>query len=156
MTHAFLAEQFKSRRVKKTYIAIVSGNLQSQKGRIETLIARDPKDRKKFSVSSKGRAAITLYRVLKAWPAYSLVLLRPRTGRTHQLRVHTRYLGCPIVGDAVYGKKDSNFPEAGMMLHARKLEITLPGEKALRVFSAPLPERFIDMIHKLDDMYYGG
>jgi 23S rRNA pseudouridine1911/1915/1917 synthase len=156
MTHAFLAEQFKARRVKKTYIAIVSGNLQNQKGRIETLIARDPKDRKKFSVSNKGKAAITLYRVLKTWPAYSLVLLRPKTGRTHQLRVHMRYLGNPIVGDAVYGKKDSNFPEAGMMLHARKLEIMLPGEKNLRVFSSPLPERLIHMMHKLDDIYYGG
>jgi 23S rRNA pseudouridine1911/1915/1917 synthase len=153
-THAFLAEQFKSRRVKKTYIAIVSGSLKNQKGRIETLIARDPKDRKKFSVSNKGKAAITLYRVVKTWPGYSLVLLSPRTGRTHQLRVHTRYLGNSIVGDAVYGKKDSNFPEAGMMLHARKLEIRLPGEKNLRVFRSPLPERFIDMIKKLDDVYH--
>jgi 23S rRNA pseudouridine1911/1915/1917 synthase len=148
-SHAFLAEQFKAGKVKKTYIAMVKGNLETKKGRVETFIARDPKDRKRFAVLSRGKTALTLYREIKSWPGYSLVLLRPKTGRTHQLRVHMRYLGHPIIGDAVYGSKDS-VSDASLMLHAKKLEIMLPGEDSPRVFSLPLPERFITMIRKLE------
>ena len=149
-SHAFLAEQFKARKVKKTYIALVKGNLKIKKGRIETFIARDPKDRKRFSVSSHGKMALTLYREIKTWPGYSLVLLRLKTGRTHQLRVHLRYLGNPIVGDAIYGSKDSFFPNASLMLHAKKLEITLPGKDGPQAFNSPLPERFIRMMRMVN------
>ena len=150
-THAFLAQQFKNRKVRKTYIAIVCGiprlnGVPEKKGRIETLIARDPKDRKKFAVCERGQGrgknALTFYKVIKSWENHSLVLLRPKTGRTHQLRVHMRYLGCPILGDSVYGKQDKNFPSAALMLHAKSLEIKLVGENKPTIFSAPLPERF--------------
>jgi 23S rRNA pseudouridine1911/1915/1917 synthase len=146
---AFLAGQFKSRKTGKTYIAIVKGIPSEQKGRIETFIARDPKDRKRFTVSTRGRAALTLYRVIKTWRNYSLVLLRPKTGRTHQLRVHLRYLGHPVAGDPLYGSADTLFPSATLMLHARSLAIILPGEEKERIFKAPLPDRFSTMIKQL-------
>ena len=148
---AVLAGQFKSRKAKKTYVAIVSGTPKDKKGRIETCIARDPKDRKRFAVAVQGRSALTLYSVVKTWRSHSLVLLRPKTGRTHQLRVHMRYLGHPIVGDPLYGHADPLFPRASLMLHARRLAITLPGETDERVFKSPLPQRFTDMIARLDE-----
>jgi 23S rRNA pseudouridine1911/1915/1917 synthase len=143
---AFLAEQFKSRKVKKTYIAIVCGIPTEKKGRIETYIARDPKDRKRFAVTPRGKIAVTRYSVIKTWPAHSLILLRPKTGRTHQLRVHLRYLGHPIAGDPLYGSADTLFPQVSLMLHARSLSIILPGEDTERLFKAPLPDRFTAMI----------
>ena len=147
---AFLSGQFKSRKVKKTYIAVINGTPCEDKGRIETFIARDPKDRKRFSVATRGRHALTYYRVIKKWRTHSLVLLRPKTGRTHQLRVHLRYLGHPVTGDPLYGFPASAFPDASLMLHSRRLEITLPGGNTLSVFKAPLPERFTEMMKKLN------
>ena len=150
--HAFLAEQFKSRKVKKNYLAVIAGEPKEKKGRIETCIARDVRDRKRFAVSAHGKAAVTFYRVLKTWRTHSLVLLRPKTGRTHQLRVHLKYIGRPILGDPVYGAPDKQFPDAGLMLHAKSLTITLFGGSEERVFSSPLPERFAAVIKKLNSI----
>ena len=156
---AFLAGQFKSRKAKKNYAAIISGVPREKKGRIETFIARDPKDRKRFAVVSsergvaQGRLALTLYSVIKTWRGHSLILLRPKTGRTHQLRVHLRYLGHPVVGDPLYGFADPVFSKASLMLHARRLAITLPGETGERVFKSPLPQRFDEMIRRLNAGY---
>ena len=149
---AFLADQFKSRKTKKTYIAIVNGIPKEKKGRIETFIARDPHDRKRFAVAPKGKQAVTRYSVIKTWPTHSLLLLRPKTGRTHQLRVHLRYLGHPIAGDPLYGFSDTVFPKASLMLHSKKLIITLPGENTERIFKAPLPDRFREMIRYLNGL----
>jgi len=149
---AFLAEQFKSRKARKTYIAIVSGIPKEKKGRIEAFIARDPKDRKRFTVSSQGRASLTLYSVIKAWRSHSLLLLRPKTGRTHQIRVHLRHLGHPVTGDAIYGFTDPAAPNASLMLHSRSLAVILPGETEQRVFKAPLPERFTKTIKLLTNL----
>ncbi|MDR0315954.1 MAG: RluA family pseudouridine synthase [Treponema sp.] len=149
---AFLAEQFKSRKAAKNYIAIVNGVPAGPQGRIETCIARDSRNRQRFTVAERGKAALTLYRVIKTWGNHSLLLLRPRTGRTHQLRVHLRYLGCPITGDDLYGSADPLFSQIRLMLHARSLAITLPGEDTARLFKSPMPERFTAMIHKLDRM----
>jgi len=148
--HAFLCEQFKSRRVKKTYAAIVRGVPKEKNGRIETFIARDTKNRQRFAVREKGKNALTFYKVIKSWRDYSLLLLRPRTGRTHQLRVHLEYLGHPILGDPIYGRADKIFPDATLMLHSRNLAITLIGEKEPRIFSSPIPDRFYDVMRKLD------
>ncbi|MDR2922983.1 MAG: RluA family pseudouridine synthase [Treponema sp.] len=147
---AFLAEQFKSRKARKTYIAVANGIPKEKKGRIETFIARDPKDRKRFTVSAQGRASLTLYSVIRTWRSHSLILLRPKTGRTHQIRVHLRHLGHPVSGDSVYGFTDPVFPNASLMLHSRSLAITLPGESEQRIFKAPLPDRFTAMIKLLE------
>ncbi|MDR0302280.1 MAG: RluA family pseudouridine synthase [Treponema sp.] len=147
--HAFLAQQFKDRKVIKKYAAIICGTPKEKKGRIETFIARDPKDRKRFAVSNNGKTAVTFYKVIKSWQNYSLVILRPKTGRTHQLRVHLRHIGHPILGDPVYGHADKNFPTATLMLHSKTLAIILPGETERRIFSSSLPERFNAIITKL-------
>jgi len=148
--HEMLAEQFRARTVRKRYIAVLKGRLPSASGRIETRLARDPRDRKKFTcVSVGGRPALTFYRVLKEYDGYTQVSLRPRSGRTHQLRVHMRHLKAPILGDPLYGRPDPRFPEAGLMLHARSLAIRLPGESEPRVFEAPLPPRFRAVLKEL-------
>jgi 23S rRNA pseudouridine1911/1915/1917 synthase len=148
---AFLSEQFKTRRVRKTYAAIVRGAPGEAAGRIETLISRDSRDRKRFAVSSgRGKYALTLYRLVRSWKTHSLLLLRPRTGRTHQIRVHLRYLGCPVAGDPIYGGGDPFFPDISLMLHAKSLALTLPGEEAGRIFKSPLPARFKALIARLN------
>jgi len=147
---AFLCEQFKSRRVRKTYAAIVRGVPKEKNGRIETFIARDSKDRKRFAVCERGKTALTFYKVIKSWQNYSLLFLRPRTGRTHQLRVHLRHIGHPVLGDPLYGGSDKIFPDATLMLHSRDLAITLIGEKEVRIFSSPIPDRFHAVMQKLD------
>ena len=122
----FLSTQFKERVVKKVYIAIVKGNLKNSAGIIETFIDRDRNDRKKFSVNkSKGKRALTEYRVLINMENYSLVALSPKTGRTHQLRVHMKYLNHPILGDVIYSRLDKDFKDVSLMLHAFKLEINI-------------------------------
>jgi len=149
---AFLADQFKNRKVKKDYIAIVRGVPKENKNRIETYIKRDPKNRKRFAVSADGRHAVTLYKVIKQWKNYSLIMLRPKTGRTHQLRVHLRHIGCPILGDPIYGSVDRIFPDASLMLHSKRLAVILPGEINERNFSSVIPERFIEITAKLNKM----
>lgn len=148
-----LALQFRDRRARKQYLAIVKGELPAPKGSIDTLIARDPRNRKLFAVSARGgKRALTLYSVLARKQGYCLVSLRPRTGRTHQLRVHMRHLGHPILGDPLYAKPDPRFPRASLMLHAYRLKITLPGETEPRVFRAPLPGRFVSFMAGLGGM----
>jgi len=154
--HAFLSGQFKSRAVRKTYIAIVCGEPKEKNGRIETFIARDLKDRRRFAVSVRGKSAVTFYRVLKSWQTHSLILLRPKTGRTHQLRVHLKYIGCPILGDSMYGSSSKIFPKASLMLHSKNLAITLPGRTEESVFSSSVPERFIAVIKKLNKIASAG
>ena len=149
--HAFLSDQFKARSVKKTYIAVVKGVPKDQKGRIETYIARSPNDRKRFAVAGKGRLSLTFYSLIKTWQTHSLLMLRPKTGRTHQIRVHLHYLGHPIIGDSLYGSGDSLFPHATLMLHAKSLEIALPDSEEKRKFNSPLPERFTGMIQRLEN-----
>jgi 23S rRNA pseudouridine1911/1915/1917 synthase len=149
-TLAFLSEQFKTRRARKRYVAILRGVPGENSGRIKTLLCRDRRNRQRFTVGERGKEALTYFRVIRSWNTHSLVALRPRTGRTHQLRVHTAYLGHPIVGDPLYGTPDRLFPGATMMLHARKLSLTLPGEQERRIFSSPLPDRFRRLIRILE------
>ena len=149
-TLAFLADQFKSRRTRKTYLAIVQGAPKEDSGTVSTLLGRDPRDRKRFAVVDRGgKPALTRYKVLERYRGYALVALRPKTGRTHQLRVHLKHLGCPILGDPVYARPDRNFPRATLMLHAFRLKIVLPGERERRSFTAPVPERFRALIRTL-------
>jgi 23S rRNA pseudouridine1911/1915/1917 synthase len=141
----FLADQFKRRRVGKTYAALVQGTPRSPAGVIKTRITRDPRNRTRFTVSEDtGKTALTRYRTVRSWGAYSLLLLRPKTGRTHQLRVHLRALGHPVAGDPLYGGGGS------LMLHASRLCLRLPGgAPEPRLFKAPLPRRFYALIESL-------
>jgi 23S rRNA pseudouridine1911/1915/1917 synthase len=136
--------------VRKTYAALVAGTPPERRGLIDTYLCRDEHNRQRFAVSAaKGKRAVTVYRLLRRWSAgrgdYSLLLLRPHTGRTHQLRAHLRHIGCPILGDPLYGSKTPAYPDATLMLHALSLEVTLP-QGARRRFKAPLPERFTALI----------
>jgi 23S rRNA pseudouridine1911/1915/1917 synthase len=150
---AFLSDQFKNRTVRKTYAALVTGTPRESSGRIEGSIVRDPRDRKKFALSQdqgRGKPSLTLYRVVRSWGNHSLLLLRPRTGRTHQLRVHLRGLGHPVLGDPLYGRPDSRFPGASLMLHAKSLSILLPGRAAAETFRTLLPSRFREITEALN------
>ena len=162
---AFLSSQFKAKTAHKRYLAVVQGNPAENEGIVRTRLIRDPGNRKRFTVipgnlsaNAQGKIALTRYRVLKSWPGYSLLLLEPKTGRTHQLRVHLKHLGNPIVGDPLYnplyegkGKvQEKNFSGFTLMLHALSLAIVIPGESEQRVFKAPLPDRFKKIIAKLN------
>jgi 23S rRNA pseudouridine1911/1915/1917 synthase len=160
----FLAGQFKERLARKEYLAIVRGAALPASGRISDRLGRDRRDRKRFaSVAEGGKVAITEYKVLACWSvasggeasarggaSYTLVSLRPRTGRTHQLRVHMAGFGAPILGDPIYGRPDARFPEATLMLHAYRLRILLPGRSEASLFKAPVPRRFREMVRALD------
>lgn len=135
-TATMLQKQFADRKTKKTYIAVVDGLPKSHAAKIDLPIGRNPSAPSTFRVDAKGKTAQTNYEVLETNEKHSLLLLTPYTGRTHQLRVHTAYIGTPIHGDKVYGK-----PADRMYLHAYKLEITIPtGDR--RTFVAPVPSDF--------------
>ena len=135
-TASLLQKQFAERKSKKTYLAVVDGLLKEKRATIDLPIGRNPTAPSTFRVDAKGKNAITEYEVLAENTAQSLVELRPLTGRTHQLRVHMKYLGAPIKGDKVYGKQGDR-----LYLHAKSLEITLPGGKR-EIFTAPVPSEF--------------
>jgi 23S rRNA pseudouridine1911/1915/1917 synthase len=136
----FLKRQFQRRTVHKTYYAVVEGQPKLEQAKIDLPLIRDMKRPTTFRVDPNGKESETFYRLLKTNGEYSLVELKPITGRTHQLRVHMQYLGHPIVGDRVYGKGDRE----RLYLHAGELEITLPGGDR-RVFRVPRPRSF-DML----------
>lgn len=138
-----LQKQFAERKVKKTYAAVVSGQLNPPEAIIDMPIERNPKAPATFRVGAQGKSAVTHYKVLRVSGAFSLVELKPETGRTHQLRVHLDQLGHPIVGDKLYG----GAPAERMFLHAEKLEITLPLSRERRTFTAELPKEFEDLLN---------
>lgn len=142
-TANLLKKQFAKRLTKKTYIAITTGIPKLEKARIDLPIARNPKKPATFKISSNGKVAITDYKVLKTNENYALIELMPKTGRTHQLRVHLNYINCPILGDKIYGTKKAD----RMYLHAEKLEITIPN-KGRMTFEAKLPKEFKDIFEK--------
>lgn len=138
-TMAFLQKQFASRTTKKTYLAIIEGQLKNPEAIINVPIGRNPKNPKMFRPDPNGKTAQTQYKVLEINDDYSLLELKPVTGRTHQLRVHLNYLKHPIVGDDFYeGKKADR-----LMLHAHKLEIKIPGHDKAVVFEAKKPKDFL-------------
>ncbi len=137
----WLQKQFSQRKTKKTYIAIVEGELDQDEAIINMPIERNPKKPQTFRVGSNGKPASTQYKVLSTNQMYSLVELKPTTGRTHQLRVHLKQINHPILGDTLYGGKTAD----RMFLHALSLEITLPS-KERKVFEAKLPKIFAEIM----------
>ncbi len=136
-TASYLQKQFSERTTKKTYAAVISGIPKEAEAVIDLPIARNPSAPSTFRVSTAGKHAETYYRVTHFGAKRALLELRPKTGRTHQLRVHLAYLGTPILGDIVYGTEKAD----RMYLHAASLEITLPGGER-RVFESPVPASF--------------
>ena len=134
-----LQKQFSDRMTKKTYYAIVEGAPKLAKANIDLPIERNPSAPSTFRVGTNGKMAITKYEVLAANDKYSLVKLQPKTGRTHQLRVHMKYLDTPILGDKIYGH-----PADRLYLHAANLEITIPNGNRV-TFTAPIPAEFKNM-----------
>jgi len=137
LAQANLSQQFKSRVVKKTYITLVQGKLTPEKGIIEAAIGRDPSHRQRMAVTAKGREARTEYQVIKYIGNYSLLEIKPETGRTHQIRVHLAAIGFPVVGDTTYGLKSSRFPR--QFLHASKITFKLPSTGKEITLESPLP-----------------
>ena len=135
----FLAQQFFMRQVDKCYIAIVMGTPQRRSETIRLPLQRDPAHRIRFAAHEQGKDAETRYRLIRSFGDYSFIAFYPRTGRTHQIRVHSRTIGCPILGDRLYAKSDRRFPAARLMLHAYRLRIRIPGRPGRMLFRAPLP-----------------
>lgn len=155
-TETYLQEQFKKRRVKKEYIAIVKGHPPLEHGSIKTNLVRDSIDRKKFTTTldkEKGKFSHTVYTCIAVYGPYSLMKLTLKTGRTHQIRVHMKYLGCPILGDPMYGVRDSQFKSATLMLHSYKLGIRLPDSTLFTEYTSPVPIRFKKVMQYLHKTY---
>jgi 23S rRNA pseudouridine1911/1915/1917 synthase len=146
--HRWLQDQFRLRSVEKTYLALVHGKPPTPSGRVEAHIGRDPSHRKKMAIvpESRGREAISEYKTVESFKDHTLLEFHPLTGRTHQIRLHCAFLGCPIVGDEIYGRKKPSVPLDRHFLHAYRLKIILPGEKEPKFFEAPLPRELQQLL----------
>ena len=149
-SHAILSEYFKEHNnIKREYIALICGHFPHDSATIDAPIGRDPKDRKKMTVTAtNSKSAITHLKVLKKYKDYTLVSLILETGRTHQIRVHMNYIGFPIYNDPVYNTKKST--EFGQFLHSHKMDFIHPITKKQMHFESPLPKEFQDFIDTLD------
>ncbi len=149
--HRWLQDQFRDRKVEKVYLALVDGHPPTHTGRIEAPIGRDASQRKRMAVVTpdKGRQAISEYRTLETFPQHTLLEIHPITGRTHQIRLHLSFIGCPVAGDTVYGRRKPTIPLSRHFLHAAQLTIRLPGEESPRAFQAPLPSELEDLLNML-------
>jgi 23S rRNA pseudouridine1911/1915/1917 synthase len=161
IAHRILADQFRARTVHKHYQTLVHGHVESEKGKIDVAVGRDPVRRARMKVAGIGaRDALTLYRVIRRFHHFTLVDAEPRTGRTHQIRVHFAYLHHPVVGDRMYGAAgklrigsqerptlDRNF------LHAARIEFVHPRSGETVSFTSPLPQRlagFLELLEQQD------
>ena len=153
--HLSLSKQIEEKTCRRTYLALLEGIVKPDSGTITTYIGRDPRDRVKMAVvePSKGKIAITDYTVLKRFvQGFTLCRFDLHTGRTHQIRVHARHMGHPVVGDLVYGVKKQKFNLNGQLLHAWRLTLTHPRTGEEMNFEAPLPDYFTAVLSKLDEI----
>ena len=148
----WLVRQFKNRRAIKSYLALVDGKPPTPTGRIETRIGRDDKQRQRMAVTygDQGRKAETEYYTVKEYRDHTLLEVLPLTGRTHQIRVHLAFLGCPVVGDRIYGRRKKSLELSRFFLHASKLKIRLPGNQQETEFSASLPADLQNILDGLE------
>lgn len=149
--HRWLQDQFRNREVEKVYLTLVDGRPPTPTGRVETPIGRSSAQRKMMAIvpEHKGRKAISEYHEIEVFPEHSLLEVRPLTGRTHQIRLHMKFLGCPVTGDTVYGHSKPTLPLRRHFLHAARLAIKLPGETGLRTFEADIPSELADLLEML-------
>lgn len=145
--HRGLVEEWHTEAVSRRYFALLHGNMPEPAGTIEAPIGRHPKDRKKMTVLPEGgRRAVTHYRVVERLGRYTLVECKLETGRTHQIRVHMKYLGYPLVGDVVYGPKGKSAAAVGMLLHSAKLDLQHPISGEQLHLEAALPSDFAEFL----------
>ena len=148
--HAILAEGFKNKTIKRVYVALLKGEYNHASAVIDAPIGRDKKDRKKMTVTEENsKEAVTNLKVIKRYKGYTLVELRLKTGRTHQIRVHMKYIGYPVYNDPVY--TNDKCTEFGQFLHAKSLEFTHPITHEHMYFECPLPKYFQDFLDTLEE-----
>lgn len=148
--HLSLSEQIKNKTCHRIYLALLEGTVKQNNGIIDTFIGRSDKNRTMMAVKDSGRRAVTHFKVLKRYKEFTFAEFKLETGRTHQIRVHCKYIGHPIVGDPVYGYEKQKFKLNGQLLHAWKLELTHPSTGERMSFEAPLPDYFQAVLQKLD------
>ncbi len=154
--HVSLASQIAQKTCRRTYFALLEGNLKTDDGRVVTDVGRHLTERTKMAVlpSGKGKLAITDYQVaLRFGGDYTLCKFDLQTGRTHQIRVHAKHLGHPVVGDTTYGYKKQKLGIEGQLLHAKRLTLKHPTSGEEMTFDAPLPTLFLEILQKLCDKY---
>ena len=147
--HLALAKQLEDKTCNRVYVALLEGVVKQDKGTIDTFISRSNKDRTKMAVSDFGRRAITDFKVIKRYKEYTLCEFSLKTGRTHQIRVHAKHIGHPVVGDKEYGYKNQKFKLNGQLLHAYKLVFVHPTKSETVSFTSPLPDYFEKVIKSL-------
>jgi 23S rRNA pseudouridine1911/1915/1917 synthase len=146
-----LTEQLSKHECKRTYVALVYGEIKENRGVINAPIARSPIDRQKQAVVKNGREAITHFTVLKRYKGFTLIECRLETGRTHQIRVHMEYIGHPLVGDKKYGRRKV-IGDQGQFLHAKTLGFIQPKTKKYLEFDSELPKYFTDFLETLEEI----
>ena len=146
---AALQRQFKRRRVSKTYLALVEGPVYPREGVIEAPVGRDKRQRKRMAVVKRGREARTVYRAIEFFADQTLLEVQPHTGRTHQVRVHLAWMGYPVVGDTVYGRRRQRLLQNRHFLHAARLRFTHPATGEEVEFKAPLPPELAAVLKRL-------
>ena len=149
--HHWLQKQFKQRSTHKTYLALVDGAPPTPTGRIEAPIGRNASSRKLMAIveADRGREAFTEYRTIDVYPEHTLIEAHPITGRTHQIRLHLAFIGCPVVGDRMYGRKRPSVSIDRHFLHAFRLQIALPGDELPTSFEVPLPPELTAILESL-------
>ena len=147
--HVELQRQIQSKECRRIYLALLEGTVKQDSGFVDKPIGRSKSDRKKMDVVADGRSALTYYTVLERFNGYTLVQFELKTGRTHQIRVHAKYIGHPVVGDKTYGYVKQRFNLDGQLLHAQKLIFTHPTTGQSVSFEAPLPSYFAQVLETL-------
>ena len=146
-----LTEQLKRHECNRIYYALVYGEFQENKGRINVPIARSKEDRKKMAVDKDGKEAITNFKVLRRFKGFTLLELKLETGRTHQIRCHMEYIGHPLVGDKIYGRRKV-IGDLGQFLHAKKIGFIHPTTNEWMEFDSELPKYFTDFLNTLEEL----
>ena len=149
-SHGKLSDKLKDHDIQRIYVAVAEGVIAEDTGKIDAPIGRHPQERKKMAVNTKnGRRAVTYFKVLERFKSATLLEVRLETGRTHQIRVHLSYIGHPLIGDPVYGRKKQQYDLNGQALHAKLLGFVHPGTGEYVEFEAPPPEEFNKLLEQL-------